>query len=235
MAKKPIKIGILISAVTLAALLLGLFLGMMLSYVATTTVQEIKWVTEIDGKTFVHKVGPIIEKKGMPPFAEHLEPYQKIYQCNCVLNSEDQQLPGHVGGGFAYGDKIVRHWQIPMEENIPFSFRSVDRQTLIRQKVENIHGHTTLDWSITISGSLSEDARYYYLSLGYQGGNFAGCDIDKYIDFNPATKILTLRVREKLYRGKYKRYQFEFELQDDKTPTQYSRGEGEIQSIFVPL
>ena len=96
-------------------------------------------------------------------------------------------------------------------------------------------GYTTLDWDITIDGFVSRDGQYYYFDLSYEGGNFVGCEKDFYVDFDTVTQRLTLHVREKLYRDKYKRYQFDFVIEDDKMPSLKSRGEGEIRSIFVPV
>ena len=71
------------------------------------------------------------------------------------------------------------------------------------------------------------------LQFYHRGGNFAGVDIDYYADYHPETQRLTLHVRQKLHWQQYKRYKFEFELQDDPAPKRiYYGGEG-IPSRFV--
>jgi len=209
----------------------------MLSYVASTTVTETQWISDVGGIRGSSKtVKPslvMIETRDTPPFAAHLEDYQKKYRCNCVVDTEEQVHQGGYGGAFGYG-KTWRYWSLPKEEGIPFSFRSIE-QTLIRQKVVNQFGHTTLDCNFRIDGCVSGDDKYYYFSLGLDGGNFAGCDVGYYVDFDTVTQRLTLHVRQQLYRGKYKRYQFDFELQDNPVPSPYSRGEGEIRSVLVPV
>lgn len=221
------------ASVLIIVILLLLFLGASLHYYVMTTVKTADWVSEIDGKTYIHTANASIEQSNTPPFAEHLEPYQKTYLCNCVIESQNP-MPGGYTGGFAYGHDIVRYWNIPAEENKPFVFRTVN-QKLVRQTVVNQFDKTTLDWYISIDGCTSEDGRLYYFHLGHIGGNFAGCEVDHYVEFNPSTKILTLHVREKLYRGKHKRYRFDFELQNAENTSPISRGEGEMQSVFVPI
>jgi hypothetical protein len=75
------------------------------------------------------------------------------------------------------------------------------------------------------------------LKLGYNGGNLAGCVIDYYADFDTDIQRLTLHVRQKLHRGKYTRYQFEFELQEDPIPPPQATtvGVAEIRCVFVPV
>lgn len=203
----------------------------------TTTAKTTQWFTELDGKTLFHKAIATVEKSSTPPFAGHLEPYQKVHRCNCVHDAGNPPLPGGFTGAFAFEDKIMRHWSFPKEKDKHFSYRQID-QELIRQKIVNQFGQTMLVWQIMLDGYVSEDGQFYYFRLSHAGGNFAGCEVDYYVDFNPDTQILTLHVREKLYREKYKRYQFDFELQNAKTPrTSYSQphGASETQSVFVPV
>jgi len=221
------------------SLVVLLALGLMICYLMMTTVQESLWTAEIGGKEItVIPVSVITEGRDIPPFTEHLEDYQKRHCCNCIIDSQDQIQPGGFTGGIGIGGKWY-YWGFPKNHGTPFSFRSFGHhgQTLIRQRVTNQFGfkHSELDWRIVVDGYLSEDGQHYYLSLRHDGGNFADHDVDYYAEFDTETQRLTLHVRQKLYREKYKRYQFEFEVQDNPTPSHISRGEGEIQSLFVPI
>ena len=236
MFKMSIKIWlpILLLVTVFASLFLGGFLGLLLmSALGTHKVQKTHWTAIVNNTEVPVPSNAVAETRDMLPFAAHLEDYQKKYLCNCVVDS-DEQVKGGMGGGFAYGSQKVFHWRLPSQDDVPFSFRRVD-QTLIRQRVINMMSHTTLDCNITINGYLSEDGKHYYLHLSHLGGNFANIDLDYYADYDPDTQRLTLHVRQKLYREPYKRYQFEFELQDNPAPSRIFYGEREIPSMFVPV
>ena len=226
----------MVPLVSILSMLFLIFLGACFYHVAFTTVKMAIWQVEIDGKKMMISSSSVVETRGITPFAAHLEDYQKIYMCNCVVDS-DEQIRGGFGGGAGYGSKMFR-WRLPSQDGVPFSFRHVNHQTLISQKVTNKLGDITLDWRVTLNGWLSEDGKHYFLQLGRLGGNFYGTDIDYYADYDPDTQRLTLHVRQKLYREPYKRYQFEFELQDNPAPMLISSnnyGESAIPSMFVPV
>ena len=236
MSKISIKIWLpmLLLITVFASLLLGGFLATMLvAELGTHKVRQVHWTAIVNNAEVAVPASAVTETRDMLPFAAHLENYQQIYLCNCLVDS-DEQVKGGMGGGFAYGKDKVFHWRLPSQDNEPFSFRRVD-QTLIRQRVVNMMGHTTLDCRITINGYLSEDGKHYYLNLSHLGGNFANCDVDYYAEYDSDTQRLTLHVRQKLYRESYKRYQFEFELQDNPAPSRIYYGEQEIPSMFVPV
>ncbi len=166
-------------------LVLLLFVGMAVFHIGVTTVDGNFWYNVIDGRTFSLKPMVTTEtEENVEPFAEHLEPYQKIYRCNCELAPGEQILSSDFGGGFAYGT-VQRHWKIPNSDTPSFRLRTID-QTLIRQVVTNQFkfDQTKLAWNIHIDGYLSEDAKYYFLHVSHTGGNFANCEVDYYVDFD---------------------------------------------------
>ena len=229
----------LASALSICLLLFGMFLGMTLYYVMATTVSHTRWTQNTDGREMrILPVSVIAEGRNTPPFAEHIDYAQRRFRYNCKVDPDTfdsdafQKIYGFVKDG------IERHvWAFPKNNDVPFRFRSLGPhgQTLIRQSVFSQFGVIILDWKIHIDGYVSEDGSHYLFWLRHDGGNFYGCDIEYYVDFNVETQRLTLYIRQKLYRGKHKRYRFEFELQDNPVPSRYSLGEGEIRSVFVPI
>ena len=204
-----------------------------------------EWTVEIGGKSMPVSPKVTIETKDTPEFASHVIPpfgvHSKRFLCNCVVDSDDQMEGGLFGGGVGIGDDVF-HWRLPLPDDAASRLRFLgSNTTLIRQKVEyqglinQIDSHLALDWRITIFGYLSEDGKYYYLELSHDGGNFANTEIDYYADYNPETMRLTLHIRQKLHWEGYKRYQFEFDLQENPTPERISYGDRELPSIFVPV
>jgi len=217
MPKTTIKIWlpILLLVTVLASLLLGGFLGLLLlHYCGMTVVEKTHWTTIVNNAEITVPFSMITEEKDTPPFAAHLEGSRKHHLfCDCLGECQTPWIG-------------------------PYSVRSVRDQNLIRQRVINILGHTTLDWNITIDGFVSEDGKHYQLFSSVNGGNFAGTYWDFYADYNPDTQRLTLNVRQKLYREPFKRYQFEFELQDNPAPDtrfKLNHVEWERPSMFVPV
>lgn len=224
----------LTALVSILSIFFLMFLGALFYYIAATTVKTSVWTAEIDGTMKPISPEVVVETKDMTPFAAHLEGWQKKYLCNCIVES-NEQVEGGYGGAFGYG-KTWWYWRLPSPDDVPFRMRHVlPAQTLIRQRVTYKLGndHFRLDWCITIYGWLSEDGKYYFLQTGHLGGNFAGIDIDYYADYHPETQRLTLHVRQKLHWQQYKRYKFEFELQDDPAPKRIYYGEEGIPSKFA--
>ena len=214
MSKKSTKTWLIVSlalALSVGLLLLGIFLGMTISYIMATTVRGTHWVTNVHGNEIrVQPVSVVTEDRNTPPFAAHLEESQKRRLDNQVQDRDE-------------------HTSLRLRTFGPHG------QPLIRQKVFSQFGHITLDWQIYIDGWVDDSGSCYHLWVSHVGGNFAGCDTDYYIDFDAETQRLTLHIRQQLYRGAYKRYQFEFELQDNPMPSRFMGYEGEIPSIFVPV
>jgi len=223
-----------------------LFLGAYVYYfcVAKNKTTD-EWTVVIGGKQMPVSPQVTIETKDSPEFASHVIPpfgdHSKRFLCNCVVDSNDQMEVGAFGGGVGIG-KDSFYWRLPLQDGTASRLRYLgSNTTLVRQKVEyqglidQIDSHLALDWRITIDGYLTEDGKYYYLALSHDGGNFADIEIDYYADYDPETMRLTLHVRQKLRWEGYKRYQFEFELQENPTPERISYGDREIPSVFVPV
>ena len=236
MPKKYIIIGLLLLSIP-AIIILGYF-GTAVLFRKTAD----EWFVTIDGKQIPVSLQVVEETKEMPPFMTHLEEYQKVgYFCNCIVDSADQ-IPGGMGGTFSHGSRGSQknyYWRLPLPDDPPFRLRHVEHALICQNVTYQWSSHSTLDWRIEIEGFLSDDGKYYYLRLSRIGGNFAITEVDYYVDYNPETMRLILHVRQKLPREKFKRYQLEFELQDNPAPTgrtrSYYGGEPAIPSMFVPV
>jgi len=195
----------------LVSLLLGGFLGVLLvAELGTHAVRQIHWTTIVNNQEVSVPFNVMTEERDFRHPLGYRQSNQALY-CDCT---DDCPFLGPT--------------------SLTLASRHIEHQSLLRQRVVDRSGHTTLDCHIRIDGFLSEDGRHYRIHLSVLGGNFAGTDFASNADYDPDTQRLTFNVRQKLYREPFKRYQFEFELQDNPAPSRQHH-EWEIPSMFVPV